>query len=235
MAQGQLDAGSAAVYPCQPFRYVYSYCLAVRLATPTWVLMGRQPSLSSGVCSRAILADAPGYVEFLVKRYPGGKSSSHLHALTPGDKLLFVAAIKGYPWKPNSYPHITLIAGGAGITPIFQLAQGILRNPGDRTAMTLIFGVNSDRDVLLREEFERWEKNFPGRFKAVYTVSHPDEDSPYNKGYVTKELLQTVSRRVDGQPTKVFVCGPPAMEQALTGRGGILQQLGYKREEIHRF
>ncbi|KAM6532437.1 hypothetical protein FSOLCH5_001861 [Fusarium solani] len=158
--------------------------------------------------------------------------------MNQGDKLLFAAALKGYSWKPNSYSHITLIAGGAGITPIYQLAQGILKNPNDKTSMTLVFGVNSDEDVLLKQEFEQFSKEYPGRFKAIYTVSHPKDGSPFQKGYVTKELLKEVVPSPSQQETKVFVCGPPAMEDSLVGKWnspGILSQLGFRKDQIHKF
>ncbi|KAF4918751.1 NADH-cytochrome b5 reductase 2 [Colletotrichum viniferum] len=182
--------------------------------------------------------DDAGYLELMVKKYPDGKQSTHLHSLAPGQKLLFAAALKGHQWKPNSYPHVTLIAGGAGITPIYQLAQGILRNPQDKTAITLVFGVNSDQDVLLKKEFEEFEREFPGRFRAVYTVSNPVAGSPYRKGYVTKQLLEEVAPVPKTAETKVFVCGPPAMEAALVGKRtapGILQELGYRKDQIHQF
>lgn len=184
-------------------------------------------------------SDQAGYLELLVKQYPNGRASTHLHSLQPGDKLLVVAPIKGYQWKANSYSHITLIAGGAGITPIYQLAQGILNDPSDKTAMTLVFGVNSDEDVLLRDEFAKMETDYPGRFRAVYSVSNPSPTSPYRKGKVTKEFLKDVLPKLPaGENTKVFLCGPPAMETALAGsqgKEGILQQLGYRKNQIHRF
>lgn len=183
-------------------------------------------------------SDEPGILELMVKRYPDGKASNHLHSLQPGQKLLVAAALKGYSWKANSYPHITLIAGGAGITPIYQLVQGILRNPEDKTVITLVLGVNSDQDVLLKQEFDQFSKDFPGRFKAVYTVSNPIEGSTFRKGYVTKDFLEEVAPSPKGQDTKVFVCGPPAMEASLVGRRGtpgILQQLGYDKNQIHKF
>ncbi|KAM5355083.1 hypothetical protein ACJ41O_001729 [Fusarium nematophilum] len=183
-------------------------------------------------------SDEPGYLELLVKKYPDGKASGHLHSLNPGDKLLFAAALRGFNWKPNSYSHITLIAGGAGITPIYQLAQGILGNPDDKTSMTLVFGVNSDEDVLLKDEFEKFSKEFPGRFKAVYTVSKPKEGSPFRKGYVNEELLRELVPPPERGDTKVFVCGPPAMEEALVGKRmtpGVLHQIGFRKDQIHRF
>lgn len=178
----------------------------------------------------------------MVKRYPKGKASTHLHSLKPGDDLHFVAALKGYPWKPNEYPHVALIAGGAGITPVYQLLQGIFQNPDDKTNVTLVAGVNSDRDVLLKEKLDDIKQRFPGRLKVVYVVSDPVAGSPFRKGYVTKEVLEDVLGDTAKENTKVFVCGPPAMEASLTGtRGwfggkpGILQELGYREGQIHKF
>ncbi|KAI1077576.1 putative NADH-cytochrome B5 reductase [Whalleya microplaca] len=161
--------------------------------------------------------DEPGILEFLVKRYPNGKQSTHLHSLQPGESLRFVVPIPGYKWHANKHAEITLIAGGAGITPAYQLIKGILQNPADHTKITLVFGVNTDADLLLKKEFDEYEARFPGRFKAVYTVSHPAQGSAFRKGYVTKELLKEVA--MSSVPVtddaKVFVCGPPPMEEAL--------------------
>ncbi|KAF4991834.1 hypothetical protein FGRMN_7552 [Fusarium graminum] len=181
-------------------------------------------------------SDEPGYMDLLVKKYPNGKGSSYLHSLKPGDKLYFATTLSGYKWQPNSFPHITLIAGGCGITPIFQLAQGILRNPEDKTRMTLVFGANSDEDVLLKKELDGFAKEFPDRFRVKYTVSKPEEGSVLRRGRVDKEFLEEVLPK-ETTDTKVFVCGPPAMEDALVGsRGqGILGQLGYKKDQIFKF
>ncbi|RQM07485.1 hypothetical protein DH86_00002993 [Scytalidium sp. 3C] len=55
----------------------------------------------------------PGFIDLAIKKYPNGKASTHIHSLSPGDHLFFLASISGYPWKLNEYRHITLIAGGA--------------------------------------------------------------------------------------------------------------------------
>ncbi|KPM39422.1 hypothetical protein AK830_g7161 [Neonectria ditissima] len=138
--------------------------------------------------------------------------------------LLTVSWPKG-SWLPVPRPY----------TPVS--ASGHSPEPDDKTAITLVFGVNSDADVLLRKEFEQFSAEFPDRFKAVYTVSHPIEGSPFRKGYVTKELLEAVTPSPI-QNTKVFVCGPPAMEESLVGKKrspGVLEQPGYKKNQIHRF
>ncbi|KAM0325911.1 hypothetical protein ACHAQA_007214 [Verticillium albo-atrum] len=183
-------------------------------------------------------SDQPGSLDLLVKQYPDGKQSSHLHSLRPGETLLFAAALKGPVWKQNAVPQVTLIAGGAGITPIYQLAQGILSNPEDKTKVTLVFGINTDADALLKAEFDAFEKKFPGRFKAIYTVSRPESGSSARKGHVTKALLEEVAPFSSEHASKVYVCGPPAMEATLIGtRGapGVLEQLGYRKDQIHKF
>ncbi|KAL3486582.1 hypothetical protein BJX62DRAFT_241812 [Aspergillus germanicus] len=198
--------------------------------------------------------DEPGQLELLVKRYPAGKTSSHIHSLNPGDSLTFLAPLKGFAWKPNLAPHVYLLAGGAGITPMYQLIRGILKNPEDRTKITLVFGVNTEKDILLRPELEGLAERFPGRFEYLFTVSRPEggekavaglrsggEEGLVRSGYIDEKLLRdVVGESVSG--SRVFVCGPPAMEQALVGSSwgsgsgsGILRQLGFTKEQVHKF
>ncbi|KJZ80030.1 hypothetical protein HIM_00744 [Hirsutella minnesotensis 3608] len=183
-------------------------------------------------------ADKQGYLDLLIKRYPTGKASTHLHSMAPGQTLLFMAALPGYSWKPNARRHITAIAGGSGISPIYQLVQGIMFNPEDRTAVTIVFGVRNDDDVIFEDQFNYWAEHYPNRFKAVYAVSQPTIESQHRKGYITKELLQEVIPLPKSQDTMAFVSGPPAMEKSLVGSWGtpgILQQLGFQKSQIHKF
>jgi cytochrome-b5 reductase len=182
--------------------------------------------------------DQRGGIELLVKKYPNGKGSTHLHSLVPGDKLTFAAALKGFPWKPNQFSQVFLIAGGAGITPIYQLIQGILNNPKDKTRIKLVFGVHTEQDVLLKKELDEYRERFPDRFEYLYTVSHPvGKDTAFRKGYITEDLLKDV---VGGpnQNAKIFICGPPGLEESLVGSKGtqgILARLGFTKDQIYRF
>lgn len=170
----------------------------------------------------------------MVKLYPGGKQSSHIHSLKPGDYLTF-APIPELKWTPNQHSHVAMIAGGAGITPMYQLARGILKNPEDKTRITLVWGVNTDSDLFLKDEFDALEKKYPGRVKTVYVVATPEAGSPYQKGFVTKQILEGagLSPSEKNKDTKVLVCGPPPMEKAL--KGGVLAELGYDKKQIFSF
>ncbi|GAA91486.1 NADH-cytochrome B5 reductase [Aspergillus luchuensis IFO 4308] len=182
--------------------------------------------------------DEPGHIELMVKKYPDGKASGYLHSLRPGDSLTFATSLKGYQWKQNELSHAYLLAGGAGITPIYQLIKGILKDPQDRTKLTLIFGVNSEEDLLLKEELDRYATEFPDRFNYIYTVSRPkEENSPYRTGYIDEEFLRSTFKE-STQNTKVFICGPPAMEDSLVGTRrspeGILSRLGFSKDQVHK-
>ena len=194
--------------------------------------------------SDTVPPDEPGVITFMIKRYPNGKASGRMHEFQPGQQMTFAGPIKGYDWSPNKHSHIGLIAGGAGITPIYQLARGILENPEDKTKISLVFGVNSEQDVLLKHEFEEYERRFPDRFKAHYTVSNAPADSTYTKGYVDKDLLEkTLPRPGTGENIKLFLCGPPKMEEAFLGKNGwfssgskgILSDLGYDKGQVFQF
>ncbi|KAL9067831.1 MAG: hypothetical protein Q9161_006649 [Pseudevernia consocians] len=190
--------------------------------------------------------DSPGHVDLLVKRYPDGKMSNHLHSLVPGQTLSFkTGPLLAYEWTPNKHSHIAFITGGAGITPMYQLTRAILKNPEDETKITLVFGVNSDADLLFENEFRDLETRFPERFRAVYTVSNPSDHSRFEKGYVTRELLEANIPGPGVGGVKVLFCGPPGMERAVVGAkgwmgsqggvGGVLAEMGYTGDQVFKF
>lgn len=199
--------------------------------------------------------DERGVLQFVVKQYPNGKASTHMHSLEPGQKLSIRGPIPGYSWVTPSDPpseprNIVLVAGGAGITPIYSLAKGILSNANDHTQMQLLWGVNGTRDIVLKDELESLEKQFPNKLQVTYCVSGPEagpdapnigSDAKHKKGYINKTVLQEAISKAeagkfgDEKGTKIFICGPPAMEKAIAGKGGVLAELGIDSKKIHKF
>lgn len=114
--------------------------------------------------------DERGHLTLLVKQYPNGPMSTHIHEMNPEQRLLFKGPIPKYPWEANKHDHIALIAGGTGITPMWQLIRAIFKNKEDKTKVTLVFGNISEEDILLRHELTRLENEYPQRFRAFYTL-----------------------------------------------------------------
>ena len=196
--------------------------------------------------------DTPGILELLVKKYPNGKASTHMHSLAPGQELTIRGPLPGSWVIPKDQREVILIAGGAGITPIYSLTKGMLHNLQDKTRIRLLWGVNGTRDIVLKTELEDLERQYPDRLQVTYAVSGaeaaPDAPAPlgderkYRKGYVDKSMLEEVIQQCkkdgawsDEKGQKVFLCGPPKMEEAIAGKQGALGELGVTKKEIHRF
>lgn len=60
-----------------------------------------------------------------------------------------------------------MVAGGSGITPMFQVCQAILRNPYDATKIFLVYANRAEEDILLREKLDAWAKKERSRFKVL--------------------------------------------------------------------
>lgn len=184
----------------------------------------------------------------MVKKYPNGKGSGKMHSLVPGDSMSF-KTLHEYDYKPNQYSAMTFIVGGSGITPIYQLTNAILRNPDDKTKLVLVYANNTEQDILLRSEFDELEMKYPGRFSATYTVNKAssEKDAKVRVGYVTKEMLMDAMPNREGEKAvKVLVSGPPPMTESVAGAkggfgwtqgsvGGILKEMGYTKEDVHKF
>jgi cytochrome-b5 reductase len=195
--------------------------------------------------SAATSSDDAGHITFLVKLYPNGRASGKMHSLVPGDELAF-KSLHEFDYKPNQFSDMTFIAGGSGITPIYQLTRAILGNAEDKTRVRLVYANQSLDDILLKKEFDALSTEYPGRFEATYLVSKGGgAEKGLKTGYVTKEVLMEVMPEREGK-VKVLVSGPPAMIAALAGAkggfgwtqgsiGGILKELGYSKEDVHKF
>lgn len=108
-----------------------------------------------------------GYVDLVIKvytptdRFPeGGKMSQLLDTVEIGETV----EIKGpvgeieYP-EPGKFllkktlksvTHVAMLAGGTGITPMYQVLKAILTNPDDKTECSLIYANQTEEDILLR-------------------------------------------------------------------------------------
>ena len=105
--------------------------------------------------------ETKGHIDFLIKRYEDGNMSKHATALKTGDKLAIKGPIPKFPYKANEFEEIACIAGGTGITPMWQVIQTISQNSQDKTKVTLIYSNKSQDDILLREEFDKLAKAKP--------------------------------------------------------------------------
>jgi len=179
-----------------------------------------------------------------IKVYPDGKMSQHMANLPIGDAINF----KYFPQCDKvQYPFgaktITMLAGGTGIAPMIQALHAILGTEGDDTKVVLLFGNKKREDILGEDLLDDWKSRFPDRLKIVHVLSRAGEDSTWlgEKGRIDKALLEKYIAP-PSQDSKIFVCGPPPMYDALCGPrdkpdelSGVLADMGYAAAQVYKF
>ena len=192
--------------------------------------------------------NAKGYLDLAVKVYPEGKMSKHIASLKPGDTLDFKGPIVKLQYKANEYESIGMVAGGTGITPMLQVVDEVLSNPDDKTKISLVFGNQTESDILLKDDIDARVAAFPDRLSVYYVVDKATSSSwTGGVGYVTKEML--ASKIAPPSPkSMVYVCGPPPLYKAVCGPkgtkedpkaqgelGGLLKEMGYAESGVFKF
>nr|CAG4645748.1 EOG090X0BKI [Lynceus sp. MCZ IZ 141354] len=179
--------------------------------------------------------DDLGYMDLVVKVYfknvhpkfpEGGKMTQYLENLPLGDTIdvrgpsgLLVYkgngnfAVKKDKQSPETImktKKVNMIAGGSGITPMLQLIREVLKHENDHTELALLYANQTENDILLRQEIEECEKNYPQRFKAWYTVDRPSDGWKYSAGFVSAEMVAEHLFPPSDDPY-TLMCGPPPM------------------------
>lgn len=99
-----------------------------------------------------------------------------------------------------------MIAGGTGITPMLQIIRAALKNPLDRTKLSLIYAnVNFD-DILLKQELDDLAAKHPSRFTVYYVLNNPPAGWIGGVGFVSKEQIEKYIPASDDN-VKVLMCG----------------------------
>ncbi|GHJ85193.1 hypothetical protein NliqN6_1595 [Naganishia liquefaciens] len=188
--------------------------------------------------------DQRGTMQLMVKVYENGKMSQHINHLKPGETLSFKGPIAKYVYKPNEFAHGFAIGGGSGITPMYQMITHSLELPGDNTKWTLMFANVTEKDILLKERWDKLAKQHPDRFQVVYSLDKPPYFWRGEKGYITKDMIQKYIPQSNAKDVKFFVCGPPGQYAAVCGpkdgmkQGeikGALGELGYDNDHVFKF
>ena len=191
-----------------------------------------------------------GCVKFVIKAYRpcerftnGGKMSQYLDNLKVGDYLDFRGPVGEFEYDKNGEFAIegdkhkatkfNMVAGGTGITPCMQIAAEILRNPADKTQVSLVFACREEGDLLMRSTLDEWAANFPQKFKVHYILSDNwPSDWKYSTGFVDAKLFKEYFFE-PGSDVYNLMCGPPIMLDK--GCRPNLEKIGHKKSSMFSF
>jgi len=165
--------------------------------------------------------------------------SQHLDSLTIGSVLDIKGPLghieyqgKGHfmvSGKPKFAKKLAMLAGGTGITPIYQIIQSVLSDPEDETEMFVVYANRTEDDILVREELEGWASKYKERLKIWYVVEIAKEGWSYSTGFITEAVLREHIPEGEVGESLALACGPPPMIQFALQPN--LEKMGYDVKE----
>jgi len=189
-----------------------------------------------------------GHFELLVKRYPKSKMGSHLFQMRPGETLDMKGPYVKLEYKTNKWSHIAMIAGGTGITPMYQIIREVLGNDKDKTRLSLVYGNNSRKDILMAAELVELQKTYDN-FHMYLTLLDVPKKWLGGVGLITPTMLKPFLPKVGDSKSIILVCGPTPMMKAVCGDkeyvagqtpkqgplAGMLKEMGYSENQVYKF
>jgi propane monooxygenase reductase subunit len=184
--------------------------------------------------SMATTQSTPGEVEFLIKKYPGGKFSALLdYGLGVGDELHVNGPYGSFTLKDGHVLPVVCIGGGAGMAPILSLLRH-MSETGIARPVRFYYGARTAADLFYVEAILALAEGLTD-FEFVVCLSDSlDGAEGMPPGLVPEagNVTDVVARReATLARCEVYLCGPPPMVDAalafLDGQGVPKDQVFY--------
>lgn len=109
----------------------------------------------------------------------------------------------------------------------------MLKDPRDRTRLSLVYGSLTEDDILLRAELDALAARHPDRFSVYHVLNTPPANKGWagGSGFITREVIEA-RLPAPGPGVAVLRCGPPAMNDAM---GAHLAAIGHDEQALFTF
>lgn len=165
------------------------------------------------------LSAAPNGAALRLTAKAVGKTSARLRHLPVGTRVFLEGPYGAFTTLHQTRPATVLIAGGVGVTPVRSLLE---ESTGP---VTVLYRVRSTADAVLLGELRALAAM---RGAQVHLLAgRTGEGSPPNSPFDPHNLVALVP---DIAERDVYVCGPPAMTEAVLRS---LRALGVPRLQVH--
>ncbi|KAK2763124.1 hypothetical protein FQN54_009759 [Arachnomyces sp. PD_36] len=190
--------------------------------------------------------DVDGTFDLVVKTYfpsdtqPGGTLSNVLDCLRDNEEVEVKGPSGQIKYTGNGrfliddvehhFDNISLILGGSGITPGYQLIARILssKDPVDQTNIKVIDANKSENDILMRSEMDEMSKEHPDQFQVTHVLSKPGDEWKGERGFVTEDIIRKYAFEASDKNV-ALLCGPPGLIQKAVLPS--LKDLGYEEDK----
>lgn len=166
-----------------------------------------------------------GRLELTIKVYKDGKLTPWLNSLQKGDSVDIRGPKGEMKYHKNLVKELGMIAGGTGITPMYQIIRRICEDPRDDTKLTLLYANKTEGDILLKKELDEFAKTYE-QFKIHYVLGDAPKGWQGGRGRIDKPMIEEYMPAPAGADSKVLLCGPPPMVESMIG---YLEEKGFKK------
>jgi predicted ferric reductase len=156
------------------------------------------------------------YVRITVKDL--GDHSRSLALLRPGTRVFVEGPYGAFTAGRASSPHVVLVGGGVGITPI----RAIVEEFKNGVQMDVIFRASKEEDLVLREELDYLAANSDGTIRVHYLVG-----SRKNHPMDARSLTKLVPSFADAD---IYICGPTPLVDSVRKAA---QDVGVPKDKFH--
>ncbi len=147
-----------------------------------------------------------------------GDHSRSLAFLKPGTRVFVEGPYGAFTAGRSTRPHVVLIGGGVGITPVRALMDEF--NGG--VQMDVIFRASREEDLVLRDELDYMAFNSGGSIRVHYLVG-PRKNHPMD----ARALRRLVPQFADSD---IYICGPEPLVSAVRAAA---ESLGVPKNRFH--
>ena len=152
-----------------------------------------------------------GRVSFLIRNVPGGLMSSYLREQAKAGETIALAGPLGSFYLRDVKRPILMLAGGTGLAPFLAMLDKLLAEGGGSEPIHLIYGVNTDTDLVELDKLEAFAQAL-AHFTYALVVVAEDSAQP-KKGYVTQHIAPA---QLNDGDIDIYLCGPPPMVEAVS-------------------
>jgi len=181
--------------------------------------------------SMATTQSTPGEIEFLIKKYPGGRFSGLLEdGLQVGDELALNGPYGSFTLKEGHVLPVVCIGGGAGMAPILSLLRH-LGETGNTRPVRFYYGARTAQDLFYLDEITELGKSLTD-FQFVACLSESMDGSSEALGVALEagNVTDVVERREEELgKCEVYLCGPPPMVDAALA---FLEASGVPKDQV---
>ncbi|WP_171909762.1 ferredoxin reductase family protein [Aquisalimonas asiatica] len=199
----ELEPDKDAGHPGNPLPFHAGQFAWLKLQRPLFRMTEHPFSISSAP------ADWPR-IAFTIKE--AGDFTGRIAEVSPGTPAYLDGPYGHFTVAPGENQPLVFIAGGVGMAPIMAMLRQ-LRHDGYRQPITVIQGNRSGSQILFADELDAMAETLDLSVHQV--LSEPPAEWSGHRGVPDRALLEALIPAEQRAAACYYLCGPPAMIDAL--------------------